>query len=259
LTAGNPGDLFKVNLNGREIVAESWGDGPVVYLMHGWGGRRAQLDAFVEPLLWTGHRVIAFDVLGHGDSGPGAYGPGRGLLPEFAESLAAVAAVGGPAHAVIAHSLGAAGASLAVLDGFRADLIVLIAPTADPMPYTREFAHMLGFGERIRTGFLHRLERRVGRLMTEFEVPRRLRSIAVPLPPALIIHDREDKEVHFSDGVTLAEAWPNAEFVATQGLGHRRILRDTKVIAAVIDRIALGVAGAAAEDRRPREELAAQR
>jgi alpha-beta hydrolase superfamily lysophospholipase len=238
MTAGAAGDVFKVRFQAREVVAEAWGEGPVVYLMHGWGGRRAQLDALVEPLLWAGHRVITFDAPGHGESEPGAFGKGQGLLTEFAGALEAVSAVGGQAHAVIAHSLGAAAASLAILDGWKVDRVVLVAPMADPIPYTYEFAAALGFGERIRTGFLRRLERRVGRPMSDFEIPRRLKATSRSLPAALVVHDRLDKEVHFSDGETLAGAWPAAEFVATEGLGHRRILRDPAVIERVVAQVA---------------------
>jgi len=238
MRAGAPGDVFKVTFQGREVVAEAWGEGPVIYLMHGWGGRRAQLDMLVEPLLWAGHRVIAFDAPGHGDSAPGAFGPGRGLLTEFSGALEAVSAVGGAAHAVIAHSGGAAAASLAVLDGWKVARVALIAPMADPIPYTYEFAAALGFGERIRTGFMRRLERRVGRPMTDFEIPRRLKATALSLPPALVLHDRLDKEVRFSDGETLAAAWPGAEFVATEGLGHRRIMRDPAIIERLVSHVA---------------------
>jgi pimeloyl-ACP methyl ester carboxylesterase len=238
MRAGAPGDVFKVRFQGREVVAEAWGEGPAVYLMHGWGGRRAQLDPLVEPLLWAGHRVIALDAPGHGDSEPGAFGPGRGLLTEFSGALQAVSAVGGAAHAVIAHSGGAAATALAVLDGWKVGRVALIAPMADPIPYTYEFASALGFGERIRTGFMRRLERRVARPMTDFEVPRRLKATALPMPPALIMHDRLDKEVHFRDGETLAAAWPGAEFVATEGLGHRRIMRDPGILERVVSHVA---------------------
>ena len=238
LKAGAPGDIFKVRFQGREVVAEAWGEGPVVYLMHGWGGRRAQLDMLVEPLLWAGHRVITFDAPGHGDSEPGAFGKGQGLLTEFAGALEAVVAVGGAAHAVIAHSLGAAGATLAILDGLRVKRVAMIAPMADPIPYTYEFATALGFGERIRTGFLRRLERRVARPMSDFELPRRLAATALNLPQALIIHDRLDKEVHFRDGEKLAAAWPGAEFAATDGLGHRRILKDPGIIEQLVSHVA---------------------
>lgn len=238
MKSGTPGDIFKVRCQGRDVVAEAWGEGPVVYLMHGWGGRRAQLDPLVEPLLWAGHRVIAFDAPGHGDSDPGPFGPGKGLLTDFAGALGAVIAVGGPAHAVIAHSLGAAATSVAVLDGLEVGRVALIAPMADPTPYTYEFARALGFGERIRAGFIRRLERRVGRPMSDFEIPRRLKATAQHLPPALILHDRLDKEVHFGDGETLAAAWPGSAFIVTEGLGHRRIMRDPVIIEKLVSHVA---------------------
>lgn len=50
-----PGRVFERRSgrrNGRglgSVVTESWGGGPLVYLLHGWGGYRGQLGAFVWP------------------------------------------------------------------------------------------------------------------------------------------------------------------------------------------------------------------
>jgi hypothetical protein len=46
----------------------------------------------------------------------------------------------------------------------------------------------------------------------------------------LVIHDHGDKEVLFDHALALSEALPSAMLSATQGLGHRRILRDAAVI-----------------------------
>ncbi|MBV9445637.1 MAG: alpha/beta fold hydrolase [Streptosporangiaceae bacterium] len=81
-----PGERAVLRVANRRrpgVVAESWGAGPVVYLLHGWGGYRGQFGAFVAPLTSAGFRAVAVDVPGHGESGPGAYGRGRGLLPDF--------------------------------------------------------------------------------------------------------------------------------------------------------------------------------
>jgi pimeloyl-ACP methyl ester carboxylesterase len=228
------GERFTVSVHGRTVVAEAWGTGPVVYLMHGWGGWRGQLTAFVAPLVEAGHRVIAFDAPSHGDSAPGAYGRGRGLLTEFIDGLVAVIRVGGPAHSVIAHSLGGAATAIAVLEGLPVERPVLISPMADPTAYTVEFARTLGFGERIRTGFLRRLERRVDRRMPEFDVPARAAG-RDQLPPLLVVHDRADKQVRYADGEAIVAAWPRAELLATDGLGHRRILRDPAIIDSVVE------------------------
>ncbi|WP_455604653.1 alpha/beta hydrolase, partial [Cellulosimicrobium funkei] len=103
----------------------------VVYLAHGWGGRRGQLGAFVEPLRAAGHRVVAFDAPSHGDSGPGRLGPRRSTMPELADALAAVVREHGEATAVVAHSLGTATTVLAVREGLPAGRLENVAAIAD--------------------------------------------------------------------------------------------------------------------------------
>ena len=47
---------------GHRSAGQSWGSGPLVYLVHGWGGCRAHMAVFVKPLVAAGYRVIAFDL-----------------------------------------------------------------------------------------------------------------------------------------------------------------------------------------------------
>jgi pimeloyl-ACP methyl ester carboxylesterase len=238
-----PGRPFRVQVHGRTVAGEVWGDEPgdrpgegrgdrpVVYLVHGWGGWRSQLDAFAGPLAEAGHRVVAFDALSHGDSDPGPSGPGRSNALELADALTAVVAAHGPAAAVVAHSLGATAAAYAMGDGLAVGRAVFVAPMADPLPYTRTFAGRLGFGERVRTRMVGRIERRVGMPLSAFAVPDLARRIATP--PLLLVHDRQDAETGWSDSEAIARAWPGARLVTTSGLGHRRILRDPAVVAEV--------------------------
>src|SRR4051794_19516533 len=37
------GASFTVDVDGHPVVGNAWGDGPVVYLMHGWAGHAGQL------------------------------------------------------------------------------------------------------------------------------------------------------------------------------------------------------------------------
>ncbi len=232
LSIKSPGTRSRVG----GVVTESWGQGPAVYLMHGWGGRRAQLESFVKPLTTKGYKVIALDAPSHGDSAPSDFGPRRATLPDFADALKSVVAANGPAHAVIGHSLGGTAAALAVLDGLQAGSLVTIGSIVDPIPYTVEFARDLGFGERIRTAFLRRLEKRVGRSMEDFSLPHRARPRAV-LPPLLLVHDRQDKEVHHRDAVMLAGAWRGSQLLLTTGLGHRRVLADPEVVERIVSHV----------------------
>jgi pimeloyl-ACP methyl ester carboxylesterase len=241
LPLGDPAGIpWRLLVGGREVVGRTWGDGPAVYLVHGWGGWGTQLVAFVRPLVEAGLRVVTFDSLGHGDSASGPLGRGRSSLVELAEVLAAVVDEHGPATAVVAHSLGGAATAIALRDGLKAGRVVLVAPAADPGPYLRAAVYGAGFGRRVLARARARIERRVGVRLDDLNVPRMASVVATP--PVLVVHDRDDREVAWSGGAAIAESWPDSMLVSTTGLGHRRILRDPVVVAEVTAFVAAAVA-----------------
>jgi pimeloyl-ACP methyl ester carboxylesterase len=217
-------------LKSSSITTEVWGAGPVVYLVHGWGSNRGSWYPFVGPLVAAGFRVVTLDALGHGDSGPGAYGPGRSVFPEMVTALRAAVSHHGPAHAVVAHSMGALAAQVAILDGVPAECLVLIAPPPDMWSAIQPFADTVGFGKRIQARMPRAFERLLRTPLSHFDAAVRSAECET-LPPALVIHDVTDKRVPFQLGAMLATTWPHARLRLTHGLGHNRILRDQEVIA----------------------------
>jgi pimeloyl-ACP methyl ester carboxylesterase len=244
LATGRPSTIWA---EGRPMAAWTWGEGPPVYLVHGWGGRGGQLAAFVGPLVQSGLEVVTFDAPGHGAS-PGA----RSSLPEFARGLREVARAFGPARGVIGHSLGAAATALALGQGLRAERAVLIAPPADPTEWTRHFARRLGMTPKVLHLMQARTERRLGFRWSDLDVPRLASRLSVPL---LVIHDREDAEIAYADGQAIAAAAPDARLVTTAGLGHRRLLRDPRVVKEAVSFVApaSGRRGAANEEVVPEQ------
>lgn len=241
-----PGDRSTVVLDsGARILVESWGGphGPITYLVHGWGGWRHQLAGLVEPLVAAGHRVVALDAPGHGESGAGRLGGRRTLLPEIAEALVTVVKETGPAYAVVAHSGGATAVSVALQDGLPVARLVFVSPLADPMSYSDMFAGLLGLGPRTRDRFRRRMEQMVGRDIAVLDLPGSARRAAPgELPPLLVIHDRADRAVPHTDGEAIAAAWPGATMRRTDGLGHSRILTDPAVTAMTASFITTGTA-----------------
>jgi pimeloyl-ACP methyl ester carboxylesterase len=221
---------------GTRIAAWSWGSGPTVYLVHGWAGMGGQLGAFVAPLTERGFRVVAFDGPGHGHSGGR-----RASIVHFAGALAAVARVFGPAHGVVAHSLGAPSAAFAMKHhGLAPARIALLAPPADPGDWSRLFAARLGVSARTMASMRTRSERWLGVSWAEVSLTALASGQATP---ALVVHDVDDREVPFSHGAAVAAAWPGARLVETSGLGHRRLLRDPAVVAQVASFVAGSPAG----------------
>lgn len=226
-----PGQRSEVRSpEGHTIAVESWGEGAPIYLLHGWGGWRGQMGAFVDPLTTAGHRVLAIDVPGHGDAGPGAMGPGKGAATEFVSALQQVVAEHGHARAVIGHSLGAAMSARAIADGLPVDRLALVAPAPDPIGQLTDFARMLAVGPRSMRTMTTWLETFAGRPMSDFALAASLDR----MPPTLLVHDRRDKEVPFSAVERMAKQRPGVELEVTDGLGHQRILADPDVIATVV-------------------------
>jgi len=231
--AGRPVEAY---WDGHRIAGEEWGEGPPVYLVHGWGGQRPHLAMFVKPLVAAGYRVVAFDLPSHNDSDPGALAPGRTTSAECAAAIAAMIETHGPAHAVVAHSLGANATALAAADGAPVGRLVFFAPMADFPLYLDLFAARHGFGRRIRAGLHRRLEKRIEMPLHETNMTRVGRR--ANYPPLLLIHDPDDPDSPYAASERLAASWQGAQFLATKGLGrlaHYRVLRHRPAINAGVE------------------------
>jgi pimeloyl-ACP methyl ester carboxylesterase len=220
------GERLDLALDGRAVAIWRWGRGPAVLFVHGWGSRGSRLAPFVAPLADAGFSIIAFDAPGHGASA------GRlSSLPQFIAAIAAVARAVGGVEAIVAHSMGGAATSLAMARGVAARRVVFLAPAADPAGYSERFAGMIGLTPSVLARMKQNIERRFGQKWEEFDVLAAARTMTAPL---LVFHDREDRDVPWSDGAAIAAAWPGAELVSTVGLGHRRIVQDPQVIARAV-------------------------
>lgn len=217
---------FEVTAGGTRVAGWSWGDGPAVYLVHGWAGIGGQLSAFAEPLLASGFRVVTFDAPGHGASAGR-----RSSILHFAHALREVVAKEGRAHGVIAHSLGAAAVVHALTQGLDVNRAVFVGPTGGPRDWAERFRSHLHVPGHVMALMRARSERWLGASWDEFDIPLLARSQSAPL---LVLHDRDDDEVAWSDGAAIAQAWPGARLVTTTGLGHRRILRDAQVVSQAV-------------------------
>lgn len=221
-------DPCAIRSGGRSLAGWSWGSGPTVLLVHGWEGRGAQLGAFVAPLVASGCRVVALDGPAHGRS------PGRTLtLPDFATALLDAEQALGGVHAVIAHSFGAASTSHALCRGLAPRRLAYVAGASGAEGALARFEAMLQPSPRVLARVRDGLERQTGVRLAEVET----RALATrhAQPPLLLVHDAGDREVPIDESRAVAGLWRGAELVVTEGLGHRRILRDPEVVRRVVD------------------------
>jgi pimeloyl-ACP methyl ester carboxylesterase len=216
-----------VQVQGLRLAAWAWGRGPTVLLVHGWSGYASQMAAFVAPLVAAGFQVVAFDQPSHGQSeGSRSHGP------LMRDAVLAVAAQVGPVHALVAHSLGATAAVLALTAGLAAERVVLVAPPAETSPFARAFAAALGLSSARTAGMLERARRMVGVDLSALD----LRGIAPRMRAALlVVHDTDDRDVPFAHGQAIAAAWPGGRLRVTNGFGHVKPLRRPEIVQEVVD------------------------
>lgn len=218
-----------IDSNTKRIATYAWGDtGPLVLLVHGWSGRGTQLASFVDPLLKAGYRVVSFDAPAHGKS----EGDETSAV-EIVEIMELLEKQHGPFHAIVTHSFGGLCAAAALRNGMTAERAVFVSPPATLIDLLEKFAEILHLSGKIQLSMRKLCELQFGKdVWQRMATVENVRKLSLP---GLIIHDENDREVSWKEGEEVAAAWPAARFVKTTGLGHRRILRDPAVIAAVIN------------------------
>lgn len=228
LALAGTAERLTLDVDGRPLAIYRWGAGPVILFLHGWSGRATHVNAFVEPLTAAGYCVLAFDAPAHGNT------PGRRTnLPEISAALRAIADAYGPLHGAIAHSFGGMVLAYALHHGLAVDRAVCIATPARLEFLLERFARLLALPDAVQQDLRRRLEKRFAEDVCELmSADSNARTLNIP---ALIVHDRDDHDVPWTQGVLIAEAWPGAQWLATRGLGHRRILRDAATVQAIVD------------------------
>ena len=218
------------------LRAYRWGDSPrQVLLVHGWGGAAAQMTPMVDGLLDAGFSVLAFDQPGHG----AATGDVQHVA-EMSEQIDLVLRAAGPFEAVIGHSVGGAAAALAIsrlpVDRPKPKSLVMIGSPGALQAMVGRLTGWLGLSEPAVANLRQRMLARAG-----LDWPAVDAAVINPLLAdvrGLLIHDQQDQEVPIGQARYNLRHWPGAELRTTDGLGHRRPLRDATVLAWVQDFVA---------------------
>ena len=198
-------------------------EGKKLLFVHGWNGRSSQFFRIIELLSDNGYDITAFDLPGHGRSTRSATN-----LPEITDLISEVTKSRGPYHAIVCHSFGGVAALNAVRLGATFEKLVLISPGVyEIKPMFKTFVGLFGLDEEYYADRLFDLaESLYGSSPGEFGLDRFSKQIGID---TLIVHCEDDKEALKEIAITLHGDMKNSVLYMTDGLGHRRILRDQKV------------------------------
>ncbi|MBE0669019.1 MAG: alpha/beta hydrolase [Anaerolineales bacterium] len=219
------GNNYRIPFDGGELAVTTWGDsGPTVLLMHGWGGARAQMTGFVAPLLSAGYRVVAYDQPAHGESD----GKMTNLI-EIAPTMSSVMKHEGEFDVVIAHSFGTLITSYALvnLNFLPPSKLVYFGAFNRLLDSLPRFQVLANLPDEVMDGLSAAIDENFGKnvldaIVNETLVP----QINIP---ALMFHDTADNVTPVGDSRAIARVWESAQFVETDGLGHRGALQSKEI------------------------------
>lgn len=215
---------FEVVASDKKIQCYSWGEGPIVLLVHGWAGRATQFRKFIPVLNRAGYKAVAFDGPAHGNSA----GKSTTIL-EFEEALKKVYEKVGEPVAIIAHSFGGGAVLFAAMNGLPVKKLINIASPTIGDEIINTYLRTINGSSKTGDFFRSYMLKNFGKSFDEFTATHFIKNIKQDIK-LLLVHDEDDRDVSIDQAHALLKLYPQGRIYQTKGLGHTRILRDEKVI-----------------------------
>lgn len=225
-------EIIQLHMDGNRIQGWRWNH-PAdrkVLIIHGFESSAVNFERFVRPLVKKGYEVLAFDAPAHGKSGGSKI-----TAPYYKKMILEVQKKYGMIGSFIAHSFGGLALSLAMeeMKHDAAYKMVLIAPATETTTAIDEFFRFMKLDDSIRPDFENIVLEQGGVSSSWFSIARAIQRIRATV---LWVHDKQDHTTPLSDVLGIKEKnYPNINFMITDGLGHRRIYRDSHVIHTVVE------------------------
>jgi len=221
-------EKFIIQSIDKEMVVYKYGTGTKrVLLVHGWSGRGTQLVKIADEFVKLGYQTISFDAPAHGK----ASGKTSNMT-EFIAGILELEKEFGPFEFAVGHSLGGMSILNSIKRGLKVKKAVIIGSGDIVEDILVDFVEKLGMNIAISKKMKANLEKRIDETMDSFSAYIVAREIEIPV---LVIHDKDDDDVPVKAGHHIKENLKNGELFLTEGLGHRKILGDAKVIKKIIE------------------------
>jgi pimeloyl-ACP methyl ester carboxylesterase len=202
----------------NENSAWEWGEGPVVVLVHGWGGQATQMAPLAAQIADQGYRCIALDVTGHGDSPEN-----HTRWDYFIRDITALSlSLREEVYAYIGHSAGGMTMMAArALRRIHAERFVCICAPSYPFPPIVGVRRRLAPRETV-------VQRYKAYIAAQFEIPWEQLETSSYYTDAgsdlLLVYEERDRFVPHTEGDKLHALGAGSSLVKTRDYSHQRVL-----------------------------------
>lgn len=199
---------------GQEFVTYIWkGNENVILLVHGWESNASRWKKLLPYLQKSGSTIIALDAPGHGLSSGKEF-----HVPKYAAFIDIVAQEFKPKY-LIGHSWG--GKTCLYYQSHynnpTIEKMVILGSPNDFKIILNNYINLLSLNSTIIKALEIKYTSVFQKELEEFTGKHFASKIKTK---GLIAHDTDDSVVLFGEGQKIANAWEDAVFIETSGLGH---------------------------------------
>ena len=201
------------------------GQGPTILFLHGWAGRGMQFHKMAIGLAESGYHCLLIDAPAHGAS----EGKKTNIF-EFAEVFNEIKGKQGDIIAAVGHSLGAASISLSISEGSTVPAFISLGAPVVAKDILSEFADKLNIAEPTVEGIRAKAVSEFSRTFESVAMESTFKKVNCPV---LALHGVDDEDVPVYHLDVLKSINSSIEVERFEGIGHRRVLKDERVIGAM--------------------------
>ncbi|GAB1857064.1 alpha/beta fold hydrolase [Flavobacteriaceae bacterium MHTCC 0001] len=197
-----------------DIKTYHWkGDNKTILLAHGWESNAFRWKGFLNYFESYDYNVIALDAPAHGGTSGKEF---NAIL--YSECIAETVKYFKP-EIIIGHSVGGM-ATVFALKNHKLPSINRIVLLGAPDTFENilvNYETIMGYNKRVKASIRTFVLKRFGYATHHFATSQFIEHLDVK---GLIIHDKRDRIIPFSDATEIHKQFKNATLISTQGYGH---------------------------------------
>lgn len=203
-----------VSYKNLQIATYHWeGKKDTILLAHGWESNSARWYELINILKNLNYNIIALDAPAHGQSSGKLF---NAVL--YSECIHVVAKTYKP-QIIIGHSVGG---MAAVFFQYKYQLpvtkkLVLLGAPSNFVGVFDRYSKMMGYNKKVVEAMNRWVVKKFNHAPAYFSAATFSKAIT---SKGLIIHDKNDRIIPFSDAIDFKDNYANAQLVTTDGYGH---------------------------------------
>jgi pimeloyl-ACP methyl ester carboxylesterase len=198
----------------------------IVFLIHGWNSNIGCMTLFAKELVKQNYKVIGFNLPGHGKQKRS-----KTNLVESRDAFIKLIEHVNPQLpiSIIAHSFGSAVTSYVLPKlKYNVDKVVFLTSNNKLNDIFNHFKNMFGFNETVFNQFKLKVEKYVEEKVEDMVISKKINQSK--FNKLLIIHDKFDKIIPFSDAININNEVKNSILIPFEKIGHYRMLWNENVV-----------------------------